>query len=61
MIFDDKLKEIYNALFVISYSNDIQCIRIGNYTFDENTKKILLETVSLLSQYTNFYNDAEEN
>lgn len=50
--FEDKLKQVYDALFVTVYSGSHYQTVIGNYEFEDGTKDILLRTVSMLSQYT---------
>lgn len=49
---EDKLKQIYDALFVTVYSSNHYQTVIGNYDFEDGMKDILLRTVSMLSQYT---------
>ena len=51
---NDKLKEVYNALFNTDYSGAIYNKKIGNYTFEKRTQDILMRTVSLLSHYASF-------
>lgn len=55
----DKLTAVYNALFATSYTNVNSSVTIGEYHFESRTKDVLLQTVSLLSQYTNLYIDEE--
>lgn len=54
---EDKLKQIYDALFVTVYSGNYYYTVIGNYDFENGTKDILLRTISLLSQYTSLDTD----
>lgn len=49
---EDKLKEVYNALFVTSYGKETYYVHIGTMSFDENTRKSLLRITGLLSDYT---------
>ena len=51
VVLDEKLKELYKALFCTNYGPDKYYVDIGNLRFDENTKELLLKTVSLLSRY----------
>lgn len=50
----DKLKEVYNAIFIKKH--DINCykVKIGSYCFYEKAKEILLRVESLLSKYSDF-------
>lgn len=50
---DEKLKAVYDALFVTNYSGNNYQTKVGKYTFDNNTKKRIIRTISLLSNYTN--------
>lgn len=49
---EEKLKEMYEALFVINYGMEKHYIDIGNMRFGEKIKEFLLRTSGLLSQYT---------
>lgn len=49
---EDKLKQIYDALFVTVYSSNHYQTVMGNYDFENTTKDFLLRTVNMLSQYT---------
>jgi hypothetical protein len=52
---EDKIKEIYDALFVHDYNGgNIREKYIGSLQFDEGTKKTILRTVSLLSNYSDY-------
>lgn len=51
---EDKLKQIYDAIFVTTYSGNIYHTIIGKYEFGKGTKDILIRTVSMLSPYANF-------
>lgn len=49
---EEKLKEVYVALFDTIYGSDKNYIDIGNFRFEERTKELLLKTSGLLSAYT---------
>ena len=49
---EDKLKAVYEALFVTTYGKEIDSIKIGEMQFDKSIKDTLLRTTGLLSQYT---------
>ena len=51
---DDKLQEVYDALFNTDYSGVIYNKKIGKYTFEKQTQETLMRTVSLLSRYASF-------
>ena len=48
--FEDKLIEIYNALFMTDFTN-IYSVNIGEYRFDESVRETIFRTVGLLSNY----------
>ena len=50
---DEKMKEIYNALFLEPPGTNTYCITIGNYEFGAGVRELLLRTESLLSRYSN--------
>lgn len=50
----NKLKEVYNALFVSQFTRNAYEINIGNYTFSKKTKETILKAASLLSNYSNY-------
>ena len=54
---EEKIEEIYNALFVTQYSGLIQSVTLGEYQFTEDTKNSLMRTVSLFSNYANHFSD----
>lgn len=58
--FEDKLITVYKALFATSYTNQNSSVTVGEYNFESRTKSVLIQTVSLLSQYTSLYNETEE-
>lgn len=50
---DDKLRAVYDAIFVTEYEGNNYHTVIGSYEFNAQTKETLLRTAGLLSQYTN--------
>lgn len=50
---DEKMKEIYNALFHESPSTYNNCKTIGKYEFGDGARGLLLRTESLLSDFSN--------
>ena len=50
----DKLSEVYNALFNNDYTAGVHTLRIGEMSFDKDTRKRLLEIVNLWSEYADF-------
>lgn len=51
---EQKLKAMYEALFIVDYSIEGNSKFIGKTRFDDNIKKVVLEVASLLSKYTRF-------
>lgn len=51
---EDKLKELYDAVFVKEYDNRIYQTVLGEYKFDKNSKKLLSSLDSMLSEYSNY-------
>lgn len=51
---EQKLKTVYEALFIVDYSINRNSKFIGKTRFDANQKKVVLEVASLLSKYTRF-------
>lgn len=51
---EEKLKEVYNALFVTNYGVEKYYVDIGEMRFQGTTKEVLLRTSGLMSKYTNF-------
>ena len=49
---EDKLKEVYEAIFVTKYRPEKYYTDIGDMRFNEKTKEFLLRTCGLLSEYT---------
>lgn len=50
----DKLKAVYDALFVTPYGIDTSSVTVGNLTFVEHTKSELLHVSGLLSRFANW-------
>ena len=50
---NNRLIEVYNALFIDDYSNNLS-MRIGRMTFTRNTKTLLLRIENLLSDFSSF-------
>lgn len=50
----DKLDQVYNALFVFQYASGIYEKRVGKMAFSAETKKELMQAVSLLSDYADY-------
>lgn len=51
---EEKLKEVYEAIFVTVYSRSVLCKSIGNCNFYAETKNWLLRIESLLSTYATY-------
>ena len=51
---EEKIIEIYNSIFVNQYSVKKNFKIIGHCTFNENSKKIILTSESMLSKYANY-------
>ena len=54
---EEKMKDVYNAVFVTDYSRPPYNTMIGKMEFNARTKDVLLRTVGLLSQFTSFDED----
>lgn len=50
-----KLEQIYNAIFVMEYSANVYQVHIGEYTFSAGLKDFALRTASMLSDFADFY------
>lgn len=48
---EEKIKELYNVIFVKQYTEAEYRISIGKYRFTKDTKEILLKVTGLLSKY----------
>lgn len=51
---EDKLKEVYNALFNTIYDGRRYNVVVGKYEFNNQTRENVLRTASLLSKFSNF-------
>lgn len=51
---NDKLKQVYTALFITDYSGAIYKTNIGECEFNAHSKEVLIRTASLLSNYALF-------
>lgn len=54
---EEKIKELYDAIFVKQYDRTNYEISLGKYIFNKDTKEELLRVVGLLSKYTYIEND----
>ncbi len=50
----DKLEKVYVALFIHNYQRSVDEINIGELSFNKETKRILMQTVSLLSGFADY-------
>ncbi len=51
---EEKILEIYNAIFVNKYSGNDYQKTIGKCEFDADSRKFVLVAASMLSQYANY-------
>ena len=51
---EEKIQAIYSALFATQYSGTIRHITLGEYQFSQETRDVLMRTVSLFSDYATF-------
>ena len=51
---EEKLRELYNAIFVDEYTGNAYCKSIGKYQFDAKSKEFVKRVASMLSQFTDF-------
>ena len=51
---EEKLRELYNAIFVDEYTSNAYCKNIGKYQFDAKSKEFVKRVASMLSQFTDF-------
>lgn len=49
---EDKLRELYTAIFVDEYTGNSYCKTMGKYQFDNKSKQFVKRVASMLSQYT---------
>lgn len=54
VLLNDKLEQVYNALFIQNYQHGVYESNIGEMSFDKETKTILMQTVSLLSRFADY-------
>lgn len=57
---EDKLIDVYKALFATNYTKSNYSVNIGSYSFDKTIRDNLFKTVSLLSVYTTLYSNSED-
>lgn len=50
---EEKLKELYDAIFIMDYSNTYDKV-VGEYEFNKNSKFFVKNVASMLSQYADF-------
>lgn len=50
---ENKLREVYKALF--DYSDPYKLVRVGGYEFDAETRSMVMNTQSLLSEFSDFH------
>lgn len=50
---EEKINELYNAIF-IKHSDENYIEYIGIYTFDNNSKKFILNASNMMTDYTSF-------
>jgi len=48
---EEKVMQLYNAIFVKEYSGRNYCENIGNYEFDANSKNFVISAASMLTNY----------
>lgn len=53
---EDKIIEVYNALFAQDYNGSIRTKTIGSLGFSEKTRDIIMRTISLLSDFADYTN-----
>lgn len=51
---EEKLKQVYEALFKTSFEGEKRYITIGKYTFDKDTADTLNRIIGLFSEYSSF-------
>lgn len=51
---EDKLRDLYNAIFVKEYTFDDYKTQLGNYCFNKDSKRIVLEADTLLGRYASY-------
>ena len=51
---EDKLRDLYNAIFVKEYTFTDYNTQLGKYCFDKDSKRIVLEADTLLGRYASY-------
>ena len=51
---EDKLRELYHAIFVKEYTFTDYNTQLGKYCFDKDSKRIVLEADTLLGRYASY-------
>ena len=51
---EDKLRDLYNAIFVKEYTFDDYKTQLGNYCFNKDSKRIVLEADTLMGRYASY-------
>ncbi len=51
---NEKLEELYNAIFVEQYNGRTGSKNVGHFRFDKNSKQLLLSVASMLSRYADY-------
>ena len=54
---EEKIKELYNVIFIKQYTRTEYRTSVGKYIFSKDTKEILLKVAGLLSKYTDLSED----
>lgn len=54
VIVEDKLRDLYNAIFVKEYTFDDYKTQLGNYCFNKDSKRIVLEADTLMGRYASY-------
>lgn len=51
---EDRLNNLYHALFIQQYTSQVYKVQIGQMSFNNQSRDILLRTVSTLSEFSNY-------
>lgn len=51
---EDKLEEVYNALFIQQYTSSVYTVTIGQMSFNRQSRDVLLRAASTLSEFSNY-------
>lgn len=54
VIIEDKLRDLYNAIFVKEYTITDDNTQLGKYCFNKDSKRIVLEADTLLGRYASY-------